>query len=147
MNTPYNYTIAELTASDSTTLTDLDALMHELSTRASCNGQRLLDILSDANAHLYVARHNNHIVATASLCIAHTPEKRLGFIEAVVVSTSHRGQGLGRRLMEHILQEARRLGVDTLHLTSNPRRVAANALYRRLGFDHYETNVYKLQLS
>jgi GNAT superfamily N-acetyltransferase len=47
---------------------------------------------------------------------------------------SHRGIGLGRRLVEHSLVEARRLGFDALQFNlvfeSNPAR----AMYRALGF-------------
>jgi len=32
--------------------------------------------------------------------------------------------------------------VERLHLTSSPRRVAANGLYQSLGFVRYETNCY-----
>jgi GNAT superfamily N-acetyltransferase len=46
----------------------------------------------------------------------------------------HRGQGLGRRLVEHSLQEARRLGFDAMQFNlvfaSNPAR----QMYRQLGF-------------
>jgi GNAT superfamily N-acetyltransferase len=50
------------------------------------------------------------------------------------VLASHRGQGLGRRLVEHSLDEARRLGFDAMQFNlvfeSNPAR----HLYRELGF-------------
>jgi GNAT superfamily N-acetyltransferase len=50
------------------------------------------------------------------------------------VLESHRGQGLGRRLVEHSLQEARRLGFDAMQFNlvfaSNPAR----QMYRQLGF-------------
>jgi GNAT superfamily N-acetyltransferase len=50
------------------------------------------------------------------------------------VLESHRGQGLGRRLVEHSLHEARRLGFDAMQFNlvfaSNPAR----QMYRQLGF-------------
>jgi GNAT superfamily N-acetyltransferase len=50
------------------------------------------------------------------------------------VLESHRGQGLGRRLVEHSLREARRLGFDAMQFNlvfaSNPAR----QMYRQLGF-------------
>ena len=71
----------------------------------------------------------------------------LRHIEDVVVLSSFRGQGLGRQLMEHLIDYARRelVSVD-MYLTSKPSRVAANALYRALGFTPKETNVYKMSL-
>jgi GNAT superfamily N-acetyltransferase len=50
------------------------------------------------------------------------------------VLESHRGRGLGRRLVEHSLHEARRLGFDAMQFNlvfaSNPAR----RMYRQLGF-------------
>ena len=58
-----------------------------------------------------------------------------------------RGQHIGRKLMGHIIDFARReLGDVELHLTSNPRRVAANNLYHSVGFQQRETNVYNLEI-
>ena len=68
------------------------------------------------------------------------------WIEDVVVDTSVRGQGLGKQLVEKALEEAKSAGTATVHLTSRPAREAANALYRSLGFELRETNVYRLEL-
>jgi GNAT superfamily N-acetyltransferase len=50
------------------------------------------------------------------------------------VLETHRGRGLGRRMVEHSLREAKRLGFDAMQFNlvfaSNPAR----HLYRRLGF-------------
>lgn len=50
------------------------------------------------------------------------------------VLDGHRGRGLGRKMVEHSLHEARRLGFDAMQFNlvfaSNPAR----HLYRRLGF-------------
>jgi GNAT superfamily N-acetyltransferase len=50
------------------------------------------------------------------------------------VLSTHRGQGLGRSLVEHSMDEARRLGFDAMQFNlvfaSNPAR----DMYRRLGF-------------
>lgn len=86
------------------------------------------------------------MVGCATLCVCCTPEMVIGFVEAVVVTASCRGRHLGRKLMERILSDASSFGVQTIHLTSNPKRVAANAMYRSLGFEHYDTNCYKLKL-
>lgn len=135
--------ISELTSYTTKDVQDIDALMHELSVGSFCDEQRLRAVVEDRNSHLYVVRDSDGIVGSACLCVAHTTEFVLGFVESVVILNRCRGQHLGRQLMEHIIAEARRLGIDSLHLTSNPRRVAANALYQSLGFEHYDTNVYR----
>ena len=38
------------------------------------------------------------------------------------------------------------MNVHHIQLISNPARVAANRMYRELGFERYETNCYKMVL-
>ena len=44
------------------------------------------------------------------------------------------------------VEEARRRGAKDVSLTSRPSREAANRLYQRLGFQPYETNLYRYKL-
>ncbi len=69
-----------------------------------------------------------------------------GRIEDVVVEAESRGMGIGQALVEAAVARAKALGIHTLALTSNPRREAANRLYRRCGFQLYLTNVYHLDI-
>jgi ribosomal protein S18 acetylase RimI-like enzyme len=48
--------------------------------------------------------------------------------------------------MTALLRVASELGLDFVELTSRPSRVAANNLYRKLGFDMRETNCYRHRL-
>jgi ribosomal protein S18 acetylase RimI-like enzyme len=45
-----------------------------------------------------------------------------------------RGQGIGRHLMQTIMEELARLGSPGLHLQVSPKNAAAQAFYRNLGF-------------
>ena len=134
-----------LTYTDSD-FTDLSSLMQELSSNIVFTRESLERMLADPNSHLYVIREDGRIVACASLCIYHQPFSTDATIESVVVSSKMRGKGLGRKLMEHLIEEAARMKVDRIHLTSNPKRVAANALYQEMGFDKKETNCYTKRL-
>ena len=116
--------------------------MHELSPTSFCNAAILDDNLKDENAHAYVIREDGHIVGAGTLCVMHTLEFTIDNIESVVVSSMLRGKGYGRLLVEHMINEAKRMNVRSIHLTSNPKRVAANELYQRLGFRKYETNCF-----
>lgn len=127
------------TASD---FTDLASLMQELSGSIVFTRESLERMLADPNSHLYVIREEVRIVACASLCIYHQPFSTDATIESVVVSSKMRGKGLGRKLMEHLIEEAAIMNVDCIHLTSNPKRVTANALYQKMGFEKKETNCY-----
>ena len=127
---------------------DLTDLMKELNPDIPVTPEMLLATVSDSGTRFFAAiGPDGRIVGTATLCISHSPTGRKGGIEDVVVSSAFRGQGLGRRLMEHIIDYAREEWAPIqLHLTSHPTRVAANGLYRALGFRPYDTNVYKLPL-
>lgn len=72
--------------------------------------------------------------------------RRIGLVEDVVVDESRRGQGLGRLLMEALIQRASELGLTSLKLTSRPTREAAHALYQKLGFERYDTDHFRLNL-
>ena len=122
--------------------TDLASLMQELSSNIVFTCDSLDSMLADPNSHLYVIREEGRIVACASLCIFHQPFSTDATIESVVVSSKMRGKGLGRKLMELLIDEAARMKVDCIHLTSNPKREAANALYHKMGFEKKETNCY-----
>ena len=75
-----------------------------------------------------------------------SPTGTKAWIEDVVVEAEQRGGGLGRALVEHAIGYCREVGIDTMYLTSNPKRVAANALYQSVGFGRKETNMYKMDL-
>ena len=126
---------------------DLSILMQELSSNIVFTRESLERMLAGPNSHLYVIREEDRIVACACLCIYHQPFSTDATIESVVVSSKMRGKGLGRKLMEHLIEEAERMNVGCIHLTSNPKREAANALYKKVGFEKKETNCYMMNLS
>ena len=96
----------------------------------------------------YCAAEDGRIIGCASLCVSHTPTGTKGGIEDVVVGSAFRGRHIGRMLMEHIIEYARReFSPIELHLTSRPAREAANLLYQSLGFYRYETNYYKMNIT
>lgn len=138
--------VEELISFSPQDLTDLDALMHELSATSHCSEAQLKSALADANVHVFVIRVDGHIVATGTLCIKHTLEFTIVDIESVVVSSRCRGRGYGKELMLAMVDAAKSLNVHHIQLTSNPARVAANRLYQSLGFERYETNCYKMML-
>lgn len=125
----------------------IDGLMRELCATAEATEERVRMVIESPNMHQYAAfDEDDRMVGCATLCVCTTPEKVIGFVEAVVVAADCRGQHLGRRLMERLIADARSFGVQEVHLTSRPQRVAANGLYQALGFVRKETNVYQLKI-
>jgi ribosomal protein S18 acetylase RimI-like enzyme len=95
----------------------------------------------------FVARDDaGTIVGVSTLAVFPIPTARRAWIEDVIVEETVNGQGIGRRLIESMLERARELGCRTVDLTSRPSREAANALYRKVGFEPRETNVYRYDL-
>lgn len=139
--------IVELKSFSNNDISELDALMHELAPGASATEERVRKVIEDPNMHQYAIINGERMVACATLCICHTPEMVIGCVEAVVVTAACRGQHLGRKLMERLLTDAKGFGVQTIHLTSNPKRVAANGLYQALGFERKDTNCYTLNIT
>jgi GNAT superfamily N-acetyltransferase len=52
----------------------------------------------------------------------------------MAVTASYRGQGIGRRIADHLIQAARDLGAREVELVSARLLPAATPLYRKLGF-------------
>lgn len=100
---------------------------------------------SDA-CHLLLAVEDGAILGSLTLVVFPIPTGRRAWIEDVVVDGSARGKGVGAALNEAALKRAAELGATTVDLTSRPSREAANRLYRRLGFEQRETNVYRYTL-
>ena len=126
-------------------ITDLLALMPQLDPEIIFTADMLQAAVADPSTHQFAAVEDGHIVGTASLCVSHSPTGRKGGIEDVVVGSAFRGRHIGRQLMEHIITYSRNnLAPIQLHLTSRPFRTNANRLYQAVGFQPYETNVYKL---
>ena len=126
---------------------DLLALMPQLDPEITFTADMLQAAVADPSTHQFAAVEDGHIVGTASLCVSHSPTGRKGGIEDVVVSSAFRGRHIGRLLMEHIIAYSRNnLAPIVLHLTSRPFRESANRLYQAVGFQPYDTNVYKLPI-
>jgi ribosomal protein S18 acetylase RimI-like enzyme len=97
-------------------------------------------------ATIFVATENGAVLGTLTLIIFSIPTGRRGWIEDVVVDESARGAGVGEKLTNAAIDEARLRGVRSLDLTSRPSREAANAMYVKLGFGLRESNLYRLTL-
>lgn len=136
--------IVELHTLTNRQVEDIQALMDELTSSVKVSAEMLHNaVLSDNTRFFAMMEEDGHIVGCASLCVFCSPTGRKASVEDVVVLSSCRGQGYGRKLMEHVINYAKKeLAPIELHLTSNPKRVSANALYKAVAFEQRETNVY-----
>lgn len=110
--------------------------------------QYFKDILEYENIHFFIAElDNKEIAGMLTIVTYNIPSGSKVWIEDVVVDESQRGKGIGRELMLFAINYSKSLGAGTIQLTSRPSRIAANELYRNIGFKQYDTNVYKYELN
>jgi ribosomal protein S18 acetylase RimI-like enzyme len=129
-------------------IADLLGLMKELNADLTVTPLQQQRSVAAPGTRIFIAENDEkHIVGCATLCVFESPTGRKASVEDVVVLPAYRGQGIGRTLLQRIIDFAKnKLAPIDLRLTSNPSRTEANALYQALGFVQRETNVYKMSL-
>jgi ribosomal protein S18 acetylase RimI-like enzyme len=83
---------------------------------------------------MYVAIEDNHVVGWADLTPAGVAEHAHRATLGMGVIASHRGKGLGRKLLNACLAHAPRSGISKVELTVFTNNTAAVELYRSAGF-------------
>lgn len=137
--------IEQLKDFDARQLEEIRCLMQALSDHCTLSESQLKETIG--HSLLYVLKDKERTVGMATLCLYHAPSGCKGCIEDVVILPEYQGKGLGKQLLQHVLDEAKLHAPLTIYLTSRPQRIAANSLYRKLGFQQKETNVYKMELN
>lgn len=140
--------IKELFSISDEQVNELLVLMNELNPVIYVDATMLRRVAASASSHLFVMKSEcGRIIGTATLCVFDSPTGQKAHVEDVVVLSTYRGHGLGRVMMEHLIDYARKelVKVD-IQLTSSPFRVAANGMYKAMGFQQKETNVYKMEI-
>ena len=117
--------------------------------------EQLFEVLRQDFFHLVLCRDKKtgRLAGTASIYFVCTLLAKKGYVEDVVVDGDYQGRGLGRMLMQQLIELAGnfcaqgvQFGRHYVDLTSDPAREAANALYQKLGFVRRKANVYRLHL-
>jgi ribosomal protein S18 acetylase RimI-like enzyme len=104
---------------------------------------QLVELVENDDTVLFLAMVNGQIMGSLTLAFYRIPTGLKAWIEDVVVDDAARGRGLGVALNEAALSEAERRGAKDVSLTSRPAKAAANRLYKRIGFEPRETNIYR----
>ena len=142
-------TISELTKSTKEALNAINHLLPQLSVNAKgLSMDRLAELVESDNTLIFLGTDQHGcILGMLSLIVMKIPTGNKAWIEDVVVDQSARGKGLGKSLMNHALEQAKKLGAKSVDLTSRPSRESANKLYQALGYEIRETNVYRYKFS
>lgn len=140
--------ITRLTACSPEDFSQIEALTKVVSSSCKADRETIDELLSQQDTHLLVARRDDGIiVGMTTICCFTIPTGRHATIEDVSVLPECQGQGVGRLLVQAALDHLASTGKHyRVGLTSRPSRVAANALYRSMGFSPKETNVYTMDV-
>jgi GNAT superfamily N-acetyltransferase len=99
-------------------------------------GLRLI-LDNPGTGRLFVVRDGAKVIAMASalITVSTAEGERVALLEDVIVDREHRGRGLGRELVEHVLNWVREQGMTRVTLLADRDNRAALDFYRRLGFE------------
>ena len=137
------------TLKDSNNSAQINDLLHNLTPSApEINAERLQTLIEDDSFYLFAAELEDGIIAgMLTLTRCQTLARSKYWIEDVIVAPEYRGKGIGRALVEAAVEHVRSSEEQTvIYLTSNPSRQTARALYRSVGFEDYETGVFKMEI-
>jgi GNAT superfamily N-acetyltransferase len=96
-----------------------------------------LERLAVVGDRVLVADDEGQVVGLGHLQVSPTLERErpAARIGALIVDETHRGQGVGRALVQALEDEARLRGCGLLFLTTGAQRDDAHTFYERVGFE------------
>jgi len=105
-------------------------------------------MVNDPRVKIFIAlNQENQIIGITTMITYHKVDGIYkAYVEDVVVNENDRRKGIGKALTNKVLETARAMKINTVHLTSHPIRIAANLLYKKMGFKIYGTNYYTYEV-
>ncbi len=126
---------------------DLDQvkeLVRQLDPSAVVNEQSLYKAMFDG--YISKIEENGKLLGMGWIFPRQTLLRRQAVVEDMIVDESQRGKGYGEKILLDLIDWAKKQGIEVVELTTNPKRLAANALYQKVGFKLHVTNHYLLDL-
>jgi len=129
-------------------ISELSDLLTQLSSKKiELTDKHVSLLIEDANHHPIAIEFEGKLVGFGLLVIyVTTMNGHVGIIEDIIVDESQRGKGLGKKLLQNLIEIAKKQNANRISLTSNPQRVIARKLYQSLGFEPKDTGVFILRL-
>lgn len=110
---------------------------HELSPDPEKQRRALELILADpSRARIYVAREDKKVIAMTALHFTTSTAEggKVAGLEDCIVRPEYRRKGVGKALLEHVIEQARAEGALRVMLLTDGDNARAQALYRKMGF-------------
>ena len=105
------------------------------------------DIINSPWHDLLVAEEDGKILGLACLSVVMGPNVRKNaYLEDFVTDSSVRGQGVGGKLWEAMLEWGKEKGCKRLEFTCGQGRETAQEFYKHHGAEIYETNFFRKSL-
>lgn len=141
-------TFAQLKKASLGDIEDINKLLFQLTLRARpLSLKALQNILKEKNTFLFVAKDKKRIVGMGTIIIIKALVYTHAYLEDTVIDKEYRGKGIGKKLLQKLIYLAKAKKALRIDGTSRPHRIAADRLYKTLGFQKGDTNVYRLWLS
>jgi GNAT superfamily N-acetyltransferase len=109
----------------------------EFSPNPDKQSEALEAILADrSRGRIFVAREGSEVVGMASLLytVSTASGGKAALFEDLIVDPQHRRKGVGTKLVNYVIQQARAEGVLRITLLTDLENDTALGLYRKLGF-------------
>jgi GNAT superfamily N-acetyltransferase len=121
----------------------------EFSPNPDKQGEALEAILADrSRGRIFVAREGSEVVGMASLLytISTAEGGKAALFEDLIVDPKHRRKGIGSKLVNYVIQQARAEGILRITLLTDLQNDTALGLYRKLGFVDSPMQAMRLHL-
>jgi 8-oxo-dGTP pyrophosphatase MutT (NUDIX family)/predicted GNAT family N-acyltransferase len=120
------------------------SLVNQLDSSAKVNEESLYKAMFNG----FVSKIEEHgkLVGMGWIFPRQTLLRKQAVVEDMIVDESQRGKGYGEKILLNLIDWAKKQGVEVVELTTNPKRIAANGLYQKVGFKLHVTNHYLLNL-
>jgi GNAT superfamily N-acetyltransferase len=145
--------IAPLTEYDADIAEQMGALLTQLSTKydGSPVSREWIEDITTSPWHdqLVAFDDNNQLVGMATMSIVLGAKIGLNaYLEDFVVDAQCRGQGIGSRMWEEIVNWGKNKGCNRLEFTASGKDKKSGAVqfYLKRGVDIYDTNFFRLEL-
>ena len=96
----------------------------------------------------FVAKENGKIIASCYICIIPNLTrggKSIGFIENVITDAKYRRKGVGKTIMENVINYAKEQNCYKVLLQSGNNRTESHPFYESIGFDGESKKAFEMR--